>query len=218
MVILKKHKKILWIKSARIVFSLLILSNYGALVSEEELLKCETLSELEQNYELPDGQLKGETSFELKQNYELLDGKFITIDSERFRVSECMFKPNFLGLDLYVNIVMSGDITMYNGIFERVQEEIKLLLARIKQIYECVRKVLGLFIILAEATLYVFIGMYGDWYTLGVGNCVLIIIIFWVLNVFLNEVLQKGYGMDSGISSLIETNEYPAFRMECPCT
>jgi actin beta/gamma 1 len=103
---------------------------YVAIDYEKELKNAEQSSDCEKNYELPDGQV-------------------ITIGNERFRCPEVLFKPSFIGLeqegihkltyssimkcdvdirkDLYGNIVMSGGSTMFEGIAERMQKEVKAL-------------------------------------------------------------------------------------------
>ena len=78
-----------------------------------------------------------------------------------------------------------------------------------RALYSVCQKLLGLGITLGEAILYVFSGMYGDWRSLGLGNCILICIQLFMsglIVLLLDEVLQKGYGMGSGISLFIATN------------
>jgi len=103
---------------------------YVALDYNEELAAAEASSDMEKQYELPDGNV-------------------ITVGNERFRCPEVLFQPNFVGMesagihkltfdsimkcdvdirrDLYKNIVMSGGTTMFTGIPERLEKEMKAL-------------------------------------------------------------------------------------------
>lgn len=69
--------------------------------------------------------------------------------------------------------------------------------------------VFGFIITIGEAVAYVLSGMYGDIANLGTFNAILIIIqliIAGVIVLLLDEVLQKGYGIGSGISLFIAVN------------
>jgi len=62
---------------------------------------------------------------------------------------------------------------------------------------------------MGEAVAYVMSGMYGDMRELGAGNAILIILqLFFagMVCILLDELMQKGYGMGSGISLFIATN------------
>jgi actin beta/gamma 1 len=100
---------------------------YVALDFDAELKAAQECSDCEKTYELPDGNL-------------------VTIGSERFRCSEVLFQPSFMGREdggihditfqsinkcdidvrrnLYENIVLSGGTTMFPGIGERMTKEL----------------------------------------------------------------------------------------------
>jgi protein transport protein SEC61 subunit alpha len=71
------------------------------------------------------------------------------------------------------------------------------------------QKLFGMLITLGEAVAYVVSGMYGDVKDLGAGNAILIIMqLFFagIIVIVLDELLQKGYGLGSGISLFIAVN------------
>ena len=68
---------------------------------------------------------------------------------------------------------------------------------------------LSLIICVCEAFGYVYSGMYGDIATIGAGNAILIILqltFAGIVVIMLDDMMQKGYGLGSGISLFIATN------------
>jgi len=92
---------------------------------------------------------RAEKSSEINREYELPDGQVITVGDERFRAPEVLFNPSLLGMeakgihetafdsimkcdvdirkDLYGNIVLSGGSTMFENIEARMTREINIL-------------------------------------------------------------------------------------------
>mmetsp|Transcript_8566 Transcript_8566/g.22080 ORF Transcript_8566/g.22080 Transcript_8566/m.22080 type:complete len:477 (+) Transcript_8566:44-1474(+) len=78
-----------------------------------------------------------------------------------------------------------------------------------RALFNGAQKLFGMLITLAQATVYVMTGMYGEPGDLGAGICVLIVIQLFVAGIIvllLDELLAKGYGLGSGISLFIATN------------
>merc|ERR1712066_189274 len=78
-----------------------------------------------------------------------------------------------------------------------------------RALFQGSQKLFGMLITMGEAVAYVMSGMYGDLKELGAGNAILIIMQLFVAGIIviiLDELLQKGYGLGSGISLFIATN------------
>jgi len=78
-----------------------------------------------------------------------------------------------------------------------------------RNLYQGAQKLFAFLITLGEAVAYVMSGMYGSLSELGAGNAVLIILqLFFagVIVTLIDELMQKGYGLGSGISLFIATN------------
>ncbi|KAF8336331.1 SecY subunit domain-containing protein [Cantharellus anzutake] len=78
-----------------------------------------------------------------------------------------------------------------------------------RALFGAAQKLFALVISLGQATVYVLTGLYGQPRELGAGVCLLLIlqlVFAALLVILLDELLQKGYGLGSGISLFIATN------------
>jgi protein transport protein SEC61 subunit alpha len=78
-----------------------------------------------------------------------------------------------------------------------------------RDLFNAAQKLLGLVITLGEAVAYVVSGMYGDVREMGAFTACLIVVqllLAGVIVICLDDLLQKGYGLGSGISLFIATN------------
>lgn len=78
-----------------------------------------------------------------------------------------------------------------------------------RALFNGAQKLFGMVITIGQAIVYVMTGMYGEPADLGPGICLIIILQLFVAGLIvllLDELLQKGYGLGSGISLFIATN------------
>jgi protein transport protein SEC61 subunit alpha len=78
-----------------------------------------------------------------------------------------------------------------------------------RALFNGAQKLFGMVITIGQSIVYVMTGMYGDPSELGAGVCLLIILQLLcagLVVLLLDELLQKGYGLGSGISLFIATN------------
>jgi len=119
--------------------------------AEREIVRDmkEKLCYISENYDSDLADSESNKSSDVEKNYELPDGKVIAIGNERFRTPEVLFQPSLIGKeaegihsltfssiqkcdidirkDLYTNIVLSGGTTMFKNIDKRLQKEISAL-------------------------------------------------------------------------------------------
>lgn len=80
---------------------------------------------------------------------------------------------------------------------------------RDRALFSGAQKLFGMIITIGQAIVYVMTGMYGIPSEMGMGVCLLIVIQLFIAGLIvllLDELLQKGYGLGSGISLFIATN------------
>jgi len=78
-----------------------------------------------------------------------------------------------------------------------------------RALFNGAQKLFGIVITIVEAVAYVAAGMYGDIRDIGIFTSVMIVVqlfIAGIICILLDELLQKGYGLGSGISLFIATN------------
>ncbi|KAK0551973.1 translocon subunit [Tilletia horrida] len=87
--------------------------------------------------------------------------------------------------------------------------EVDFSLKEDRALFGAAQKLFALIISLGQATVYVLTGLYGQPKDLGAGVCLLLIlqlVVSALIVILLDELLQKGYGLGSGISLFIATN------------
>jgi protein transport protein SEC61 subunit alpha len=78
-----------------------------------------------------------------------------------------------------------------------------------RALFNGAQKLFGMIITVGQAIVYVMTGLYGDPAEIGLGICFLLVLqlcVAGLIVLLLDELLQKGYGLGSGISLFIATN------------
>jgi protein transport protein SEC61 subunit alpha len=78
-----------------------------------------------------------------------------------------------------------------------------------RQTFQTAQKLFAIMLSIGQATVYVLTGMYGKPSDLGTGVCLLLVlqlVFAGIIVILLDELLQKGYGLGSGISLFMATN------------
>ena len=87
--------------------------------------------------------------------------------------------------------------------------DVNLDLKADRELYQTAQKLFAIILSMGQATVYVFTGLYGQPSDLGAGVVFLLIlqlVVAGLIVILLDELLQKGYGLGSGISLFIATN------------
>ena len=87
--------------------------------------------------------------------------------------------------------------------------DVNLDLKSDRELYQTAQKLLAIILSFGQSCVYVLTGMYGPPSNLGAGVCVLLVVQLLtaaIIVILLDELLQKGYGLGSGISLFIATN------------
>ncbi|KAL8671308.1 MAG: hypothetical protein Q9168_004192 [Polycauliona sp. 1 TL-2023] len=87
--------------------------------------------------------------------------------------------------------------------------DVNLDLKADRELYQTAQKLFAIIMSFGQAMVYVLTGLYGAPSSLGAGVCVLLVVqlvVAGLIVILLDELLQKGYGLGSGISLFIATN------------
>ena len=87
--------------------------------------------------------------------------------------------------------------------------DVNLDLKSDRELYQTAQKLLAIILSFGQACVFVVTGLYGLPSDLGAGICVLLVVQLLtaaLIVILLDELLQKGYGLGSGISLFIATN------------